>query len=60
MRFRLRRTVRIGPLKLNFTERGFSSWGLKLGPWSWNARTGHHTIDTPGPGALHTRGRRRR
>jgi uncharacterized protein DUF4236 len=60
MRFRARKTFRLGPLRLNFTERGFSSWGLKIGPWSWNARTRRHTIDTPGPGAFHSRGRRRR
>jgi hypothetical protein len=59
MRFRLRRSFRIGPLKLNFTQRGFSSWGLQVGPWTWNARTGRHTIDTPGPGSMQTGGRRR-
>jgi hypothetical protein len=60
MRFRLRKTVRVGPVKLIFTERGFSSWGLQVGRWTWNARTGRHTVDTPGPGSLQSRGRRRR
>jgi hypothetical protein len=58
MRFRVRKTVRLGPVRLTLSEKGFSSWGLKLGPWSWNARTRRHTIDTPGPGAFHSRGRR--
>jgi hypothetical protein len=58
--FRARKTIRLGPIRLNFTQNGFSSWGLKIGPWSWNAKTGRHTLDTPGPGSLHTRGRRRR
>jgi hypothetical protein len=59
IRFRARRTVSFGPLRLQFTERGFSSWGLRIGRWSWNARTRQHTVDTPGPGYVQTRGRRR-
>lgn len=50
MGFKLRRSWRMGPLRLNFTERGFSSWSLKVGRWSWNSRTRRHTVDTPGPG----------
>jgi hypothetical protein len=60
MRFRARKVVRLGPLRLVFTERGFSSWGLQVGRWSWNARTRRHTVDTPGIGYVQTRGRRRR
>ncbi len=60
IRFRARRTVRIGPVRLHFTERGLSSWGLQVGRWTWNARTRRHTLDTPGPGYVETRGRRRR
>ena len=59
MRFHLRRTFRLGPVRLHFTERGFSSWGLQVGRWSWNARTRRHTVDTPGAGWVQTRGRRR-
>lgn len=59
MRFHLRRTFRLGPVRLHFTERGFSSWGLQFGRWSWNARTRRHTIDTPGAGWVRTRGRGR-
>lgn len=54
MKFRLRKTFRLGPLWLNFTQRGFSSYSLHAGRWSWNSRTRSHTIDTPGPGSLHS------
>ncbi|MGL4745030.1 MAG: DUF4236 domain-containing protein [Dermatophilaceae bacterium] len=46
---RARKTFRFGPVRVNFTGRGFSSWGLRLGPWSWNARTRTHRVDLPGP-----------
>lgn len=52
MRFRARKTVRIGPVKLNFTQSGFSSWGIQIGPWSWNAKTRRNHLDTPGPGGI--------
>lgn len=58
IRFRARKTLRLGPLRLNFTQRGFSSWGLKVGPWSWNAKTRRQSLDTPGPGGLHWGGKR--
>ncbi|WP_219413940.1 DUF4236 domain-containing protein [Pseudonocardia nigra] len=58
--FRARKTIRLGPLRFHFTQRGFSSWGLKLGSWTWNAKTGRHTLDTPGPGGVTFGGRRRR
>lgn len=58
MRFHLRRTLRLGPVRVHLTERGFSSWGLQVGRWSWNARSRRHTFDTPGPGWVSTRGRR--
>ena len=50
MRFKLRRSIRIGPIRLNVTEKGFSSWSIKLGRFSWNSRTRKKTFDTPGPG----------
>jgi hypothetical protein len=52
VRFRLRKSHRLGPVKFNFTEKGFSSWGLQIGRWSWNSRTRRHTVDTPGPGSI--------
>lgn len=59
MRFRARKTVRLGPVVLHFTQRGFSSWGLSIGPWTWNAKTRRHTVDTPGPGSITFGGRNR-
>jgi len=44
-----RRTIKIGPLRLNFTQRGFSSWSLRIGRWSWNSRSRSHRVDLPGP-----------
>jgi hypothetical protein len=40
---------KIGPLVLNFTENGYSSWSLKIGRWSWNSKTRAHRVDLPGP-----------
>ncbi|TWF78093.1 hypothetical protein FHX44_114012 [Pseudonocardia hierapolitana] len=57
MRFHLRKTLRVGPVRIHLTERGVKSWGLRLGRWSWSARTRRHTLDTPGPGYLRSRGR---
>lgn len=59
MKFRVRRSVRLGPVRLHVTEHGVHSRGLQLGRWSWNARTRRHTFDTPGWGYVQTRGRRR-
>lgn len=50
MKFKFRKSQKIGPIKLNFTERGFSSWGIKIGPFSWSSKTRKKKIDTPGPG----------
>ncbi|WP_127501860.1 DUF4236 domain-containing protein [Actinoplanes solisilvae] len=44
-----RKRKKFGPLILNFTENGYSSWGLKIGRWSWNSRTRAHRYDLPGP-----------
>lgn len=60
MRFHLRKTLRLGPVRINLTERGFSSWGLGFGKWSWNSRTRKQTYDTPGPGFLRWGGCRQR
>ena len=55
----LRRTVRLGPVRLNAGPEGFS-WGLGVGRWSWNAKSKRHTVDTPGPGYWESRGRQPR
>ena len=44
-----RKRKRIGPIILNFTENGFSSWSIKIGRWSWNSRARAHRVDLPGP-----------
>ena len=60
MKFRLRKQLRFGPLRVNLTQRGLSSWGLGAGRWwSWNSRTRRHTVNTPGPGSVVMGGRRR-
>lgn len=52
MRFRMRKSIPLGPIRLNFTERGFSSWSIKIGRFSWNSRRRKTTFDTPGPGRI--------
>lgn len=44
-----RKSIRLGPLRFNFGKAGFTSWGVKVGPWSWNSRTRSHRVDLPGP-----------
>ncbi len=34
---------------------GFSSWGVRIGPFTHNFTRRGTTIDTPGPGSLHRR-----
>jgi hypothetical protein len=55
-RHHLRRTFRLGPLRLNAGADGVS-WGLGVGRWSWNAKSRRHTVDTPGPGHWQSKGR---
>lgn len=52
MKFRMRKTIPLGPIKLHFTEHGFSSWSFKIGPFTWNSRTRKKRFDTPGPGSV--------
>ncbi len=44
-----RKTMRVGPLQFHFGKSGFSSWGVKIGRWSWNSRTRKQRVDLPGP-----------
>lgn len=60
MRFNWRKAVAVGPLRLRFSNGRFTGWGLQVGPWTWSARTGRHSIDTPGPGSIQLGGRKRR
>lgn len=57
MRFRARKTMRLGPLFFTFTQNGFSSWGFQLGPWRRNFTRGTNSVDTPGPGSVHWGGK---
>ena len=49
MSLRMRKTLRVGPIRLHFTQHGYSSWSVKFGPWSWNSRTRRQPFDLPGP-----------
>lgn len=60
MRFRMRKSITLGPIRWRFSERGYTGWGLRIGRWSWSARTRRHSFDTPGPGGVTWGGRRRR
>jgi hypothetical protein len=51
-----RKTIRLGPLRLNFTKRGFSSWSIKIWRWSWNSRAKAHRVDLPGPASWTNKG----
>jgi hypothetical protein len=59
MRFRARKTYRVGPLFFTFTQNGFSSWGIKVWRFTRNFTRQTSTIDTPGPGSLHFGGWKR-
>lgn len=59
MRFHARGSKRFGPLRINYTERGVSSWSLVFWRLTWNSRSGW-TFDTPGPGYIKGSKRRRR
>ena len=58
---RLKRAINLGSpacrVTLHFTLRGFSSWSVKLGRWSWNSRSRRPRVDLPGP--VYWVGRRR-
>ena len=58
MSIRMRKRTRFGPFVFNFTQKGFTSWGIKIGPWSWNSKRKTHRVDLPGP--FHWEGKRER
>lgn len=60
LRFRARKQIRLGPVVWNFTQHGYSGWGLRLGPWRWSAKTGRHNLNTPGLGGVNWGGKGRR
>jgi uncharacterized protein DUF4236 len=54
MIFKYRKRLRFGPLTINLTERGVSSYSVKIGPVTWNPKRRRVTTDLPG-GAYHVR-----
>lgn len=58
-RFRARKTFRLGPLFANFSQNGFTSWGIRVGRFTRNFTRGTTSIDTPGIGSFRSSGRRR-
>jgi hypothetical protein len=50
MPIRARKSIRVGSRRLHvaghFTQAGFTSWSVKVGPWSWNSRTRAHRVET--------------
>jgi len=56
--FTFRKQIRLGPIRWNFGKHGFTSWGIKLGPFSWNSRTRQTSVDLPGPVNYRTDGKR--
>jgi Protein of unknown function (DUF4236) len=52
MRFNFRKRIRLGPFFWSFTTRGLTSWGVRIWRYTWNARSGRSTFDTPGPGSV--------
>jgi hypothetical protein len=53
MRFRARKTFRFGPFYMTLTQSGGRSFGIKLGPITYNFTRRTTSIDTPGPGGFH-------
>lgn len=49
MPFTFRRRLTLGPLFVNISKRGVSSWGIKLWRLTWNLKRGTTSIDLPGP-----------
>lgn len=45
--FRYRNKRRLGPFQWHFTEHGLSSWGIKIGRFTWNSKRGN-SVDLPG------------
>ena len=60
MKYHLRKHMKFGPLRLNFTQNGLSSWSLHFWRFGWNSRRDRITYDTPGPGYVSIKRPRRR
>lgn len=56
---------KFGPVTVNLASNGFArwritSWGLRIGRWSWNAKSGTHSVNIPGPWRWTSKGNRTR
>lgn len=61
MRFRARKTFRLGPLRATVNQSGRWSFAITVGPVTHNLTRRTTSIDTPGPGSFHHQhGRRTR
>lgn len=64
MPIRARKRIRLGlpwlHIAVHFTQSGYTSWSVKVGPWSWNSRTRAHRVDLPGPAHWTSKRSRRR
>lgn len=58
MALRFRKTLGLGPVRINFGKRGYTSTTLRLGPLSRNSRTGQWRLNLPGPFSWTFGGRR--
>jgi hypothetical protein len=59
MPFYLRGRKRLGPLVFNYSQRGLTSWGIKIGPFTHNFTRRRTSVDLPGPVNWRSRGRGR-
>lgn len=49
MPFTFRKRLRFGPLFAYLGKNGITSYGIKLGPLTWNLRRRTTSVDLPGP-----------
>ena len=49
MPIHFRKRSKFGPLLFHWGNSGLTSWGIKIGRWSWNSRTRRQSVDLPGP-----------
>lgn len=54
----LRKRFTPWPFYINVTPKGVTSWGIKIGRVSWNAKTGKWRINTPFIGWWESKGRK--
>lgn len=57
MKFRARKTFRMGPYYRTYTQNGFSSHGVRVWRFNYNITRRTWSFDTPGLGAVY--GKRR-